>query len=337
MDMKTESVLFSIIVPAYNSASFIRKCIDSILGQTCSDFELVLVDDGSKDDTLSICNAYAEKDGRVRVIHKENGGHTSARNAGLQIASGRYVLFVDSDDWLAEQTLEACKKEIDLNGADVLIFGIQNSTETKPYSVLISDGHYPVSHLNKTFALNLIIGPDGNFVFPKSLSAKCFKRDIVYSSQMSVPKEILIGEDGAAFVDTMLKAQSVSVIAGDERACYYCLIRSDSVSRTADADAFEKFTVLLIYYHEMLANQAFDYSEQFYRYVVAQLYNAVLYVIRSGGGKEELNAGLSRALTDSVISQGLKKARFGLKGYRLIIKKFILRHRFWGLAKKLDG
>ena len=87
--MSTQYPLFSVIVPAYNSAAFIHTCIDSVLGQTCPDFELILVDDGSKDDTLALCSAYARRDPRIRVFHKENGGHTSARNAGLEASVGR--------------------------------------------------------------------------------------------------------------------------------------------------------------------------------------------------------------------------------------------------------
>ena len=90
----------TIIVPIYNTACYISHCVDSILSQTFPDFELILVDDGSPDNCPAICDEYAAKDPRVIVIHKENGGVSSARNAGLDIAKGEYITFVDSDDWL---------------------------------------------------------------------------------------------------------------------------------------------------------------------------------------------------------------------------------------------
>ena len=142
--MKTNNVRFSIIVPAYNSSTFIRKCIESVLNQTYVGFELIIVDDGSQDNTLEICRAYAEKDPRVKALHKENGGHTSARNEGLKSATGEYVLFLDSDDWFSKETLECCCNSIVMNKPDVLIFRMENSDGTTPYKVRISDGCYTI-------------------------------------------------------------------------------------------------------------------------------------------------------------------------------------------------
>ena len=96
----------SVIVPVYNVEKYIHRCVDSILSQTFRDFELILVDDGSPDNCGSICDDYAAKDSRVRVIHKENGGLSSARNAGMKIARGKYYLFCDSDDYVASDWCE---------------------------------------------------------------------------------------------------------------------------------------------------------------------------------------------------------------------------------------
>ena len=95
-----QTPLLSIIVPVYNVAAYLPRCVDSILAQSYKNLEIFLVDDGSADDSGRICDAYAEKDHRIRVIHKENGGLSSARNAALAVASGAYIGFVDSDDWI---------------------------------------------------------------------------------------------------------------------------------------------------------------------------------------------------------------------------------------------
>ena len=92
--------LISVIVPVYNAEKYLCRCIDSILAQTYKDFELLLIDDGSKDSSGAICDEYAAKDSRVRVFHKENGGVGFARNVGLDHAQGDWVTFVDSDDWV---------------------------------------------------------------------------------------------------------------------------------------------------------------------------------------------------------------------------------------------
>lgn len=95
----------SIIIPVYKTGKYLSRCVGSILQQTYTDFELILVDDGSPDNSGKLCDKYALKDSRIKVIHKENGGVSSARNAGLEIAKGKYIIFVDSDDWVAENYL----------------------------------------------------------------------------------------------------------------------------------------------------------------------------------------------------------------------------------------
>ena len=120
--------MVSIIVPIYNIEGYIRECIDSILAQTYPDFELILVDDGSPDNCGRICDEYAEKDVRIKVIHKENGGLTSARNAGLSVAKGDWIMHVDGDDWIEpdmiESLIEAAKAtEADLVFSDFIKYG----------------------------------------------------------------------------------------------------------------------------------------------------------------------------------------------------------------------
>ena len=102
-----QDILVSVIVPVYNVEEYLARCVDSILAQTYSNLEVILVDDGAKDSSGSICDAYAEKDPRIRVIHKENGGLSSARNAGIDVAKGEYLEFVDSDDWIEPDGVES--------------------------------------------------------------------------------------------------------------------------------------------------------------------------------------------------------------------------------------
>ena len=114
-------MFFSIIIPAYNAEKYIRESIESVLKQTFKDFELIIVNDGSTDKTLSICNEYAEQDKRVIVIDKKNGGASSAKNAGLNIAKGEYLVFIDSDDyWKGKSVLENINKRLNESDADVI-------------------------------------------------------------------------------------------------------------------------------------------------------------------------------------------------------------------------
>nr|WP_223225772.1 glycosyltransferase [Lactobacillus gasseri] len=123
----------SVIIPVYNDEKYLRQCVDSVLAQTYSDLEIILVDDGSTDHTPEICEKYREKYDQIRVLHKKNGGVGSSRNAGLAIATGEYVLFVDHDDWLDKHHIEdlynlAVKNKADIAAGNFNIFYDDKST-----------------------------------------------------------------------------------------------------------------------------------------------------------------------------------------------------------------
>lgn len=130
-------LFFSIIVPVYNVEQYLPACVDSILGQTYRNYEIILVDDGSPDNCGRICDRYASADKRIKVRHQANQGLSAARNAGLQIASGDYILFLDSDDtWITDNFLEQINTRLNVTDADVLTFNfckIINGARTEPY------------------------------------------------------------------------------------------------------------------------------------------------------------------------------------------------------------
>lgn len=123
------SELISVIIPVYNSEKFIDRCMESILNQTYGNLEIILVDDGSKDDSLKCCNDYADRDSRVKVFHKENGGSSSARNLGVRNATGKYIGFVDSDDYIEPDMYESLASVFD-NNTDAVIAQMQSVNRT---------------------------------------------------------------------------------------------------------------------------------------------------------------------------------------------------------------
>ena len=131
-------LMISVIVPVYNTEQYLPRCIESILSQSFTDFELLLIDDGSTDGSGKICDAYAEKDNRIRVFHKENGGVSSARNMGLDEAKGEWVYFVDSDDELLHDGLQVLfdntNKEV-----DVVLAGFEEVSEEGVISPGVKD------------------------------------------------------------------------------------------------------------------------------------------------------------------------------------------------------
>ncbi|MBQ8288079.1 MAG: glycosyltransferase [Clostridia bacterium] len=119
--------MISIIVPVYRVEDYICRCLDSVIAQTCADFEAILIDDGSPDASGAICDDYAAKDSRFRVIHQENGGLSAARNTGLAAAKGEFVLFLDSDDWLHPRTLELLLAALTETGSDMAMCDFQTA------------------------------------------------------------------------------------------------------------------------------------------------------------------------------------------------------------------
>jgi len=126
----------SVIVPIYQVEAYLPRCLDSILAQTFTDYELILVNDGTKDGSPAIMQAYAERDSRIRLVHKENGGLSSARNAGMDVASGEYIAFIDSDDYAEPTWLEDIVRAADETGAEQVLYNyrlVVNGQEQGPY------------------------------------------------------------------------------------------------------------------------------------------------------------------------------------------------------------
>lgn len=113
----------SIIIPVYNAEKHISKCIESLTNQTYKEIQIILINDGSTDKSGQICEAYAEKDNRIIVIHKENGGVSSARNIGLENSTGYYIMFVDSDDWIEEDAIKRLMQVQNKYSYDLIMFG----------------------------------------------------------------------------------------------------------------------------------------------------------------------------------------------------------------------
>ena len=140
--------MFSIIIPVYNVENYLNQCIDSILIQDFANFEILLINDGSTDNSLIICKEYELNDERIIVINKENGGASSARNEGIKNAKGNYIIFVDSDDFLeSTNLLTQINDKINLNNADVILYGAKNyNVLTNKYAV--SRGNYNLEIIN---------------------------------------------------------------------------------------------------------------------------------------------------------------------------------------------
>jgi glycosyltransferase involved in cell wall biosynthesis len=177
--MPTENIpQLSIVVPVYRVEPYLAKCIDSILAQTLSDFELILVDDGSPDRCGAICDEYAAKDPRIQVIHKANGGLSSARNAGIDIARGKYLGFVDSDDWIEPIMYATLMADLERYQADVAccsttMWGLgQTDPLLQPTDPARDE---PIELWDHETALRMLITERTNSAWSKLYRSDCFK------------------------------------------------------------------------------------------------------------------------------------------------------------------
>lgn len=175
----------SVIVPVYNVEKYLRRCIDSILAQTFTDFELLLIDDGSTDKSGEICDEYAKKDSRVRVFHKENGGVSSARNLGLDNAQGEWITFVDSDDKLDFYGLETLANNISVN-TNIIIGAYYSCYDEKKQLVEI----FPGSYKSEEYVDMILLGKV-NVAF----WAKLYRKKVFYHDTLNLPKDIKNSED----------------------------------------------------------------------------------------------------------------------------------------------
>ena len=197
----------SIIVPVYNSEKYLDACIDSILSQSFRDFELILVDDGSKDSSAQICDEYASQDTRVRVIHKANGGVSAARNDGLDIAKGEYITFIDSDDWVEREYLETLSNYRDY---DIVFFS---------HRVIYEDGYiseflFEAKEGDKQNLWKIVAdlkknNTDWNF-FGYTWN-KMLRRDIIEKYKIRFIEGLRISEDEVYTLDYCTHAKSIKV------------------------------------------------------------------------------------------------------------------------------
>lgn len=165
----------SVIVPVYKAEQYLDRCVKSILEQTYPDFELILVDDGSPDGSPILCDKWAEKDSRVHVIHKKNGGASSARNAGLAIAKGKWVFFSDSDDWIDNKALETLYRMVNEYGVSMAIGRIQVVEENIDRNAALNEKIYMLSRENLLDRFFRVNGePDTH-----SVCATLIRRDIL--------------------------------------------------------------------------------------------------------------------------------------------------------------
>lgn len=219
--------LISIIVPVYKVEKYIRHCVESVLNQTYKNIECILVDDGSPDNCPRICDEFAEKDNRIKVIHKQNGGLSSARNMGIDNAKGKYIVFVDSDDYIHPQMIEILFEKLIHENADISICNIEyvfeNSSIQKEYISPIKN-----EVIGRKELLEKLLQKNASFYVV--MCNKLYKKELWNNLRFPVGE---IHEDEALIHDIFLKCdRAVSV----DKKLYFYFQRIGSIMHTEKSD-----------------------------------------------------------------------------------------------------
>ena len=299
--------LFSIIVPVYNTEKYIDKCVCSVFGQSFDDYELILVDDGSPDNCPKICDDYAMRDKRVKVIHKKNGGLVSARQAGIKEAVGQYIVHLDSDDWLENNYLEKFAGIIKKYSPDVICSDhyIAGQDNVK-WGMKFEAGFYDREALESRLFPSLIQKTNATYFMP-SVWAKAFKREIITDYQNSVPQALKIGEDCAVVIPTIYSARSLFIV---EDALYYYRVNDSSM--TKQKRAFDWNGPELIHKHlEAYINmEEYDFKEQLYRKTTHEIFTVVVSQFNRRESYRNIVRDIKKNISRDVYAESIKKCRF---------------------------
>lgn len=326
----------SIIVPVYNVEPYLAECLNSILAQTFTDFEVLLIDDGSTDGSSALCDKYVRKDRRFHCFHKKNGGLVSARQAGFRHVTGKYVTFVDSDDWISpvmyEKTCGAAKE----TDADIICC---NYTSVAPDRKIerrdfCAPGLYDKTRLtDEIYPQMLLSGSFFHFGVSPSLCNKIFRRSLLEKHIFHVPLSVKLGEDGLVTYPCLLNAGSVRFLSDS---LYYYRSNGDSLTHTMDHKRLAENRLLFDTYDRLIDFTEHPYMEkQFHCYYVYQClltFPPVFCTMQSTGAN--FRKLFLEECSYPPIRRAFRAVRVGdVSGLHNKAYVFCIRHRLYGLFR----
>lgn len=250
--MKTPSV--SIIIPIYKVEKYLKRCVESVLEQALSDLEIILVDDGSPDQCPEICDEYVKLDIRIKVIHKENGGLSSARNAGMRIATGKYIFFLDSDDWLEKDGMQilyetAEKYQVDFVRYRAIRSGWPGMEENAPCIVEdvreLQEGLYDKKRIINEIYPRLLATPQLTMGAIVGAWGSLYRTDFLRENGLEFYEEVKFSEDLIFSANVVRAAEKFYFI--DSPGVYHYFYNPDSISKSFREGRWESCKSLIYY------------------------------------------------------------------------------------------
>ncbi|MCC3869656.1 glycosyltransferase family 2 protein [Terrisporobacter mayombei] len=270
------NALISVVVPVYNAEKYLDKCIQSIINQKYRNLEIILVDDGSKDNSLEICKKYAEKDKRIKVINKENGGVSTARNIGIEVANGDFMAFVDSDDYIDENMYFNMMQKSNEHECDVIMCDCYKviSDEKYVFTHDIRGGFYDKEQLYKEYFDKLLMQDSINYPPTISNWVMLIKANIIKTNKLKYKEGIKFSEDLLFGSKAMYYANSFYYLKNE---CYYNYINNPtSTTNTYYEKKWDNFTSLYVEIRLFFEDKKdFDFSMQIYNCLLFFIYNSI--------------------------------------------------------------
>lgn len=317
-------IYFSLVLPVYNVKPYIKRCVNSILEQKFENYEVILVDDGSTDGSSEICDQFQEISGKIRVFHKKNGGLADARNYGMNEARGKYIIFIDSDDWISKNMLPFLYDHLEKNNVEVLKYGFQRVRDGvygERIHSYFEEGIYDRKKIESDI-LPWIVGPEILFDYKKnpikSAWAHVYLLDFLKKNNVKfISEREILNEDYLFNLNVMVYAKSLEVC---HEILYYYDFREGSLSKKYIENMFERKQKLHKTYAEILKQgECFEkYKEQYNNFCVDGYYACISN--ECSGWRQNYKLAIQnieKYLDSSTCQSALKECRryaMGLKG-----------------------
>lgn len=310
-----ENIKVSVIVPIYGIEAYLAQCIESIINQTYKYLEIILVDDGSKDNCPAICDDYQLKDSRIKVIHKLNGGLVSARKAGIKIATGDYICHVDGDDWLHSDYVSSFVEVIRQNSADIVCCGGYKAYPKKeePSPLLEREGYYTRKQIETEILPSLLERSDG-YYFNHVNQQKCIKRELALESLMTVDDGISMSEDHACVSVEITRANSMYIL---KDCLYYYRITTSSMTGSKKPLPWSYPQKMSYHFSHNVDLSLADLKEQYYRAISHFLFNTVVSQFNSGNTYKEICRDIDKHIAE--YKEIVRKAKYSKFSHKIMI------------------
>lgn len=323
----------SIVVPVYNVEKYISDCIESVLNQSYDNYELILINDGSKDSSGKICDEYAQKHSNITVIHQENRGVAKSWSIGIDIAQGDYIIGLDSDDFWDKDLLERCVNMIKQYNADMVVFGYKNyytdTKEVKNNQLIVQSGVY--SGKDKDIILDSCINRgcfENRTALYLSRINKLIKVDLVKSNEKYCKESFFYGEDNLYAIPNILDAESIVVLA--DYFPYNYRINPTSITHKYHENLWSQFIELNKLTISILMDKGYDHLiKQVYNDSVFHCAISINNLFKGNLKSKECIKSIKMIINHEMVRKGLKNMNLQLMSYKEKVMVYLMRLKMY--------